>query len=259
MRFISVVYALLCLPLLAVALFISPVIVPSLFLLAAAVPGFAAFKRTSGKRSWNIASYHSPHSLTWRWLIGLSLGSVGSRPRLYMTPSHHYPGMKNPFVAFAFNVGFAGASASTNNYGWQFGAWMLGVHLNFSQQRPMWYRDMIQRAWNEKDDAAREASRLRQGVDALARAEYHDGVSPGAAARQMCRSLPQSSMLKRMLEDMLAEANRTHHDRYRILQAFDDAAPDAAMEARMASFRYMNRIEDEAIHAPEPGQRIPLH
>ena len=151
MRFMSVVLALLCLPLLAAAIVLSPVIAPVLLIAGLAIPGFAAFKRTSSKRSWNIASYHSPHSLTWRWLIGLSFGSIFARPRLYVSPRSTFMGNVDPFPAFAFNIGIAGASASSNNYGWQFAAWILGIHVHFSQQRPMWYRDLYHRARDEAD------------------------------------------------------------------------------------------------------------
>lgn len=157
MRALSVLLALLCLPLLAVAIILSPIIVPALCLLAAAVPGLAALKRTSGKKSWNIASYHSPHSLTWRWLVNLSLYSMVSRPRLYMSPRETFMGVSNPFPAFAFNIGIAGASASTNNYGWQFAAWMFGIHVVFSQQAPMWYRDLYHRARDEADQLSGRA------------------------------------------------------------------------------------------------------
>jgi hypothetical protein len=157
MRFMSVMLALLCLPLLLAVIVFSPVIVPVLCVFAAVVPGFAALKRTSSKRSWNLASYHSPHSLTWRWLISVSFGNMFTRPRIYMTPVDHYPGMKNPFVAFAFNIGIAGASASTNNYGWQFAAWMFGIHVHFSQQQPMWYRDLYHRARDEADQLSGRA------------------------------------------------------------------------------------------------------
>lgn len=157
MRFTSVMLGLLCLPLLAVAILLSPVIVPVLFVLAAIVPGLAVLKRTSGKKSWNIASYHSPHSLTWRWIISLTFGSVFSRPRLYMSPRETFMGVRNPFPAFAFNIGIAGGSASKNNYGWQFAAWILGLHVNFSQQHPMWYRDLYQRARDEADQLSGHA------------------------------------------------------------------------------------------------------
>lgn len=151
MRFMSVMLALLCLPLLAVAIILSPIIVPALCLVALIVPGFAMLKRTSGKKSWNVASYHSPHSLTWHWLLNLSLGALFSRPRLYMSPRSTFLGEKDPFPSFAFNIGIAGASASLNNYGWQFAAWMLGLHVHFQQQRPMWYRDLYHRARDEAD------------------------------------------------------------------------------------------------------------
>jgi hypothetical protein len=157
MRFMSVMLGLLCLPLLAVAIILSPVIVPALCLLAAVVPGLAVLRRTSSKRCWNLASYHSPHSLTWRWLIGLTFGGVFSRPRLYMSPRETFMGARNPFPAFAFNIGIAGASASTNNYGWQFAAWMFGIHLHFHQQAPMWYRTLYQRARDEADQLSGRA------------------------------------------------------------------------------------------------------
>lgn len=179
MRFTSVMLGLLCLPLLAVAIVLSPAIVPVLFILMAIVPGFTAFRRTSGKRSWNIASFHSPHSLTWRWLINMSLSSMFSRPRLYMAPRRDSSfGTRSHFVAFAFNIGIAGASASTNNSGWQFTAMILGLCLNFSQQRPMWYRELIQRAWDEKDAVVRENRRLRDYINIAS----HNAARSGAAS-----------------------------------------------------------------------------
>lgn len=51
-------------------------------------------------------------------------------------------------------------------------------------------------------------------------------------------------MLKRMLEDMLADENRASHDRYMILRAFEDVDPEAALAAQMESFRRINRMED---------------
>ncbi len=157
MRFTSVMLGLLCLPLLAVAIIFTPVIVPALYLLAAIVPGLAVLTRTSGKRSWNLAAYHSPHSLTWRWLVNITFGSMFSRPRLYMSPRGTFMGVSNPFPAFAFNIGIAGASASTNNYGWQFAAWIFGIHVHFSQQHPMWYRDLYHRARDEADQLSGRA------------------------------------------------------------------------------------------------------
>lgn len=151
MRFKSVMYALLCLPLLLAAVVLAPIWAPVLILASRLIPGLATFKRTSSKRSWNVASFHSPHSLTWRWLIGLTLGSMFSRPRLYFSPRRTFMDRPDPFPAFAFNFGFGGAGAMTNNYGWQFNVWLLGVHVHFHQQQPMWYRDLYHRARDEAD------------------------------------------------------------------------------------------------------------
>lgn len=151
MRFLSVVLGLLCLPLLALAVLLAPVWVPALVFFAMFVPGLMAFKRTSSRRTWNVASYHSPHSLTWRWLIAISIGSMFSRPRIFMEPRNSFMGDRNPFVGFGFNIGIGGAHAYTNNYGWQVVIWFLGVHVHFSQQRPMWYRNLYQRARDEAD------------------------------------------------------------------------------------------------------------
>lgn len=83
-------------------------------------------------------------------------------------------------------------------------------------------------------------------IETWAREEYRESVSPGAAARQLCRSLGASNAaptLKRMLEAMLADANRASFDRSQVLDAFDAAAPEAAKVARADSF---NRINERA-------------
>lgn len=52
-------------------------------------------------------------------------------------------------------------------------------------------------------------------IEAWAKEEYRDGVSPGAAARQLCRSLGAGGVaptLQRLLEDMLADFNRQNHE-----------------------------------------------
>jgi hypothetical protein len=76
-------------------------------------------------------------------------------------------------------------------------------------------------------------------IEKWAEDEYRDGVSAGAAARQLCRTLGASGAypaLKRMLEDMLDAANRAAFDRSAILRAVDDAAPEDAPRIRRESF-----------------------
>lgn len=81
-------------------------------------------------------------------------------------------------------------------------------------------------------------------IEQWTQAEYRPGVSAGAAARQLCRMLgamAAAPTLKRMLEDMLADANVRSHDRHRILDEFKRAAPVEASAARRASFMRINR------------------
>ena len=69
--------------------------------------------------------------------------------------------------------------------------------------------------------------------------EYREGVSAGAAARQLCRMLgcfDEAPTLKRMLEDMLSDANRASFDRSCILRAVDYAAPEDAPRIRRESY-----------------------
>lgn len=76
-------------------------------------------------------------------------------------------------------------------------------------------------------------------VERWAAEEYREGVSPGAAARQLCRSLGANGAaptLQRLLEDMLSDANRASFDRSQILSDFAEADPEAAAAAQAASF-----------------------
>lgn len=88
-------------------------------------------------------------------------------------------------------------------------------------------------------------------IEQWAQEEYRPGVSPGAAARQLCRLLGCTDVaptLKRMLEDMLSNANRASFDRSQILSDFREADPEAAAEARKKSFRRINRLDEPAPH-----------
>lgn len=59
-------------------------------------------------------------------------------------------------------------------------------------------------------------------IETWAAEEYREGVSPGAAARQLCRSLGAHGVaptLKRLLEDMLSTANRASFERSQLIDA----------------------------------------
>lgn len=92
------------------------------------IGGLSLFGRTNASRSWVLASYHSPHSLTWRWAVWFSV-------RLHR-PAKLWPCWW----------------ACRNNYGLQWSVWIPGVcSLSWSQQRPIWYRDLYRRMRDEQD------------------------------------------------------------------------------------------------------------
>lgn len=99
--------------------------------------GLSLFRRTSDRRTLNIAAWHSPHSLTWRWLLSVGFQRIEfAKPRgMWRTTGPHI-----------FRCGSIGSMLSgfamRNNNGWQFGLTVLGLCLSFSQQQPMWYRDL---------------------------------------------------------------------------------------------------------------------
>lgn len=92
------------------------------------IRGLTIFSRESGQRSWTIASWHSPHSLTWRWGVSFRM-----------------------FVADEWRVRPLWWSYRDNN-GLQWGAripW-LGI-IDWHQQHPMWFRDLWQRLRDQRD------------------------------------------------------------------------------------------------------------
>lgn len=115
--------------------------------------GLSLFKRTSCRRTFNLATFHSPHSLTWSWILSLRRQEV-MWPRPYA--------MRN---SVGFGAGFGqliGFHVYRTNGGWQWSVSLLWLALCWSKQRPMWFRDMVQRAWDEKSQADNEAARLRE-------------------------------------------------------------------------------------------------
>jgi hypothetical protein len=92
--------------------------------------GLALFSRTNSKGHWNIASWHSPHSLTWRWILSVSLPRRGEgrwRPIWYRSP---------------------------HNCGGQAYFGLLKFGFRWHWQHPMWYRDLYHRMRDEQDVAA---------------------------------------------------------------------------------------------------------
>lgn len=95
--------------------------------------GLKFFSRTSSPDCWNIASYHSPHSMTWRWFVSFALfrgDEARVRPLWF---SHR----------------------TNNGLQWGFRVPWVGL-VTFQQQRPMWYRDLYQRKRDEVDGLRRD-------------------------------------------------------------------------------------------------------
>jgi len=89
--------------------------------------GLKFFSRTSGKGCWNLASFHSPHSMTWSWILSFSL------------PRSRDEGRWLYFSHYRSNVGLE---------------WSLQVArtcLRWHRQRPMWYRDCYMRLRDKQD------------------------------------------------------------------------------------------------------------
>lgn len=106
--------------------------------------GLKFFQRTSGKH-WNIASYHSPHSLTWRWILCITRQSL-------MWPRPHFI-----WNSYGLSLGLGQLlhfRIGKDNNGIQWGVALFWIGLSYHSQRPMWFRDMYRRAADERDQLA---------------------------------------------------------------------------------------------------------
>lgn len=97
--------------------------------------GFRLFTRTNSQYFWNLASYHSPHSLTWRWLVSFSL-FCGDEARV-----------RPLWWSYRDNNGIQ----------WGFRVPWVGI-VRFAQQRPMWFRDLWRRA-SEENESLKQLTR----------------------------------------------------------------------------------------------------
>jgi hypothetical protein len=107
------------------------------------IGGLAIFQRTNSRGLINLASWHSPHSLTWRWILSANWrGGSLWRPHCFAS-RHDYGGKAPAHWCLAAGVGRLGAariSRDNNGIGWDVS--LLGVSLQWSSQRPMWFRDL---------------------------------------------------------------------------------------------------------------------
>lgn len=100
--------------------------------------GLALFSRTNSPGHWNIASWHSPHSMTWRWTLTFSLfhgDDARVRPLWWSLSLNSGPrwGFRIPFVGM----------------------------VSCQSQQPMWYRDLYRRL---QDNLERERYQPRKPI-----------------------------------------------------------------------------------------------
>ena len=90
--------------------------------------GLALLSRTSDRRCWNVVSFHSPHSMTWTWILSFAF------PR-------------------ADEGRWLGFWRRRSALGLQWGVQVARCSLQWHRQSPMWYRDAYYRL-RDKQDAA---------------------------------------------------------------------------------------------------------
>ncbi len=119
----------LALPVLAVMALIGVALTPLAALLALAVPGLTVLHRTSCPRTFNLLAYHSPHSLTWSWILSAQFDRMSragdGRFRFALHPYRTNQGLQIVLVL----------------------PWLC---LQWHRQQPMFYRDM----WRRQRDLA---------------------------------------------------------------------------------------------------------
>lgn len=81
---------------------------------------------------------------------------------------------------------------------------------------------------------------MTNAINDLVKHEWREGISAGAAARQVCRSLDPSSPIKLLLEAMLSDANEAANDRASILNEIQEFDQNFGKQLRLASFNRIN-------------------
>lgn len=115
--------------------------------------GLKLLQRTNSPRSFNLAAYHSPHSLTWSWILSAHFDGIWRYPP--------------PPLATRKGLRFGFHPYRTNG-GWQ---WVLAlpfVTVQWHRQREMWFRDMFYRAREREEELERRNSKLRRLLELAA-------------------------------------------------------------------------------------------
>lgn len=124
---------------------------------------------TSSRKVFNIAGWHSRHSLTWSWVLAIALQFMAwPKPFAYWSKTGFGLGL-GQMLSFAL---------LTKSQGWDLSISFLWLRLTLMRQREMWFADLYRRARDEADGL-----RGVQDIEALAVHEFRDGVSPRPRGR----------------------------------------------------------------------------
>jgi hypothetical protein len=102
--------------------------------------GVDFFEQTSDRHVINLAGYHSPHSLTWRWSLSFS------RPR-----------NRDEGRWFGF-------WSRKHNCGGEVALQLARCQLRLNTQKPMWYRDLYMQLRDERDRLSWRPAELSEPI-----------------------------------------------------------------------------------------------
>lgn len=110
------------------------------------IGGLGILTRTSDRKRFNLLSWHSPHSLTWRFIV-----SLARQPLWTFKPYLVARKLVSGHGGLAIGLGqFASFRAWRDNNGWQLHGALLWHALDFAQQPPMWFKDIYRHDRDEE-------------------------------------------------------------------------------------------------------------
>lgn len=107
--------------------------------------GGLSLLNTRGRGRLDIASWHSPHSLTWSWILTIAWAIPG-----YVKPHWQWESVGPHRFRCASIGSLVNVHARRHNGGWQWGCTLLGLSLQWHHQYPMWFRDLYYARQNER-------------------------------------------------------------------------------------------------------------
>lgn len=113
MRLRSILLALVCLPLIILAALAVPILAPALIAAAFIVPGFRLIRHTSDPHCLNLASFHSPHSMTWSWCLSFIRPRSADEGRWFGAYFH----LTDPGWRFGFQIARCQIMLTRQQYG----------------------------------------------------------------------------------------------------------------------------------------------